>query len=38
MISIDDALEIIYSKVTQKSRHIIPIEESLGCIVAPSTF
>ena len=34
MISIDDALEIIYSKVTQKSRHIIPIEESLGCIVA----
>ena len=34
MISINDALEIIYSKVTQKSRHIIPIEESLGCIVA----
>jgi len=34
MISIDDALEIIYNKVTQKSRHIIPIEESLGCIVA----
>lgn len=34
MISIDDALEIIYSKVTQKSRHIIPIEESLGSIVA----
>jgi len=34
MISIDDALEIIYSKVTQKSRHIIPIEESLGYIVA----
>jgi len=34
MISIDDALEIIYSKVTQKSRHIIPIEESLGHIVA----
>jgi molybdopterin molybdotransferase len=34
MISIDDALKIIYSKVTQKSRHIIPIEESLGCIVA----
>ncbi len=34
MISIDDALEIIYNKVTQKSRHIIPIEESIGCIVA----
>jgi len=34
MISIDNALEIIYNKVTQKSRHIIPIEESLGCIVA----
>ncbi len=34
MISIDNALDIIYNKVTQKSRHIIPIEESLGCIVA----
>lgn len=34
MISIDDALEIIYSKVTEKSKHIIPIEESLGCIVS----
>jgi molybdopterin molybdotransferase len=34
MISIDDALKIIYSKVTQKSRDILPIEESLGCIVA----
>ncbi len=34
MINIDDALDIIYNKVTQKSRHIIPIEESLGCIVA----
>jgi len=34
MISIDDALETIYNKVTEKSRHIIPIEESLGCVVA----
>lgn len=34
MISINKALEIIYSNVTKKSTHIIPIEESVGCIVA----
>ncbi len=34
MITIQEALETIYSNVTEKSTHIIPIEESLGCIVA----
>ena len=33
-ISISDALEIVYSKVTAKSTHIVPIEEALGAIVA----
>jgi len=33
-VSISEALEIIYSKVTQKSTHIVPIEEALGAIVA----
>ena len=33
-ISITDALEIIYEKVTPKSTHIVPIEEALGAIVA----
>ena len=36
MVKIDEALEIIYSTVTQKSRHIIPIEESIGSISARS--
>ena len=34
MISINDALEIIYKTVHPKSRHIVPIEESIGSIVA----
>ncbi|HIM93792.1 MAG TPA: molybdopterin molybdenumtransferase MoeA [Campylobacterales bacterium] len=34
MISINDALEVIYKTVTEKSRHIVPIEESIGSIVA----
>lgn len=33
-ISISDALNIIYKKVTTKSTHIVPIEEALGAIVA----
>jgi len=33
MVSINEALEIIYSKVTPKSREILPIEESIGRIV-----
>jgi len=33
-ISINDALEIIYKNVKQKSTHILPIEESLNAIVA----
>ncbi len=33
-ISISDALNIIYEKVTPKSTHIVPIEEALGAIVA----
>ena len=33
-ISISDALNIIYEKVTTKSTHIVPIEEALGAIVA----
>ena len=33
MVSIEEALEIIYSKVTPKSREILPIEESIGRIV-----
>lgn len=33
-ISISEALDIIYEKVDVKSTHIIPIEESLGAIVA----
>ena len=34
MVSINDALEIIYSNIKKKSRHIIPIEESIGSIVS----
>ena len=34
MISINEALEIIYRAVNPKSRHIVPIEESVGSIVA----
>lgn len=34
MISINEALEIIYDNVTEKSIHIIPIEEAIGSIVA----
>jgi len=34
MVTITEALERIYQHVTQKSRHIIPIEESIGSIVA----
>ena len=33
-VSIGEALEIIYSNVTAKSRHIVPIEEALGAVVA----
>lgn len=33
-ISIEEALETIYANVTPKSTHILPIEESLGAIVA----
>jgi molybdopterin molybdotransferase len=36
MVTIDEALDIIYSTVTKKSRHIIPIEESVGSISAKS--
>ncbi|NEW60425.1 molybdopterin molybdotransferase MoeA, partial [Sulfurovum sp. bin170] len=36
MVTIDEALDIIYATVTQKSRHIIPIEESIGSISAKS--
>ena len=36
MVTIDKALETIYSTVTQKSRHIIPIEESIGSISSRS--
>ena len=34
IVSISEALEIIYTKVTVKSTHIVPIEEALGAIVA----
>jgi len=34
MVSINEALEIIYREVTTKSREILPIEASLGRIVA----
>ena len=34
MISINEALEIIYKTVNPKSTHIVPIEESIGSIVA----
>jgi len=34
IVSISKALDIIYSKVRAKSRHIVPIEEALGAIVA----
>ena len=34
MISIQEALEIIYNNVRKKSTHIIPIEEAIGTIVA----
>ena len=34
MVSINEALKIIYSSVKKKSREIVPIEESIGMIVA----
>ncbi len=34
MVNIDKALDIIYNSVKQKSRHIVPIEDALGAIVA----
>ena len=34
MVKIDEALDIIYNSIKQKSRHIIPIEDSIGSIVA----
>ena len=34
MISINEALETIYKTVNPKSTHIVPIEESIGSIVA----
>ena len=34
MVNIDEALDIIYKRVGQKSRDIVPIEESIGKIVA----
>ncbi len=34
MVKIDEALDIIYKTVKQKSRHIVPIEDSIGKIVA----
>jgi len=34
MVSINEALEIIYNEAEAKSTHIIPIEESIGAIVA----
>lgn len=34
MISINEALEIIYSNVTPKTTHILPIEDAIGSIVA----
>ena len=34
MVSIDEALEIIYSAVNKKSREIIPIEEAVNRVVA----
>jgi molybdopterin molybdotransferase len=34
MVTITEALEKIYQNVTPKSRHIIPIEESIGTVVA----
>jgi molybdopterin molybdotransferase len=34
MVTIEEALEIIYREVSVKSTHIVPIEEALGAIVA----
>ena len=34
MVNIDEALDIIYRRVGQKSRDIVPIEDSIGKIVA----
>ena len=34
MVNIDEALDIIYKRVGQKSRDIVPIEDSIGKIVA----
>lgn len=34
MISIDEALEVIYKTVRPKSTHIVPIENAIGSIVA----
>jgi len=36
MVKIDEALDIIYSCVIPKSRHIVPIEDSIGSIVSKS--
>ncbi len=34
MVKIDEALDIIYRTIKHKSRHIVPIEDSVGKIVA----
>ena len=36
MVKIDEALDIIYNLVTKKSRHIVPIEDSIGAITSKS--
>ena len=36
MVTINEALEIIYNSVTKKSTHIIPIEQSIGSVSAQS--
>jgi len=36
MVKIDEALDIIYSSVIPKSRHIVPIEDSIGSITSKS--
>jgi len=34
MIKIDEALDIIYNSIKEKSKHIIPIEDSIGLVTA----
>ena len=34
MVNIDKALDIIYNSIPQKSKHIVPIEDSIGSITA----